>query len=166
MHPLKNSLISPISPREARGTHDYDLIVGSMTRSAIPVVVAACASRWPEDFKAAAKVLGPLEMVILAKFVEANLAMLTDPQFDPIMAISRELGAYEVAECIERDRVGREIDVSRTLKELVESVRRLDADAAKALWAGLSFAQWADHKLDEARLCRWLEPTLLSNYEA
>lgn len=154
----------PLLNREVRGHHDYDLLIGSMTRSAIPAVVGACAVRWPTDFRLAAGDLDPVAMIILSQHLEANLAVLTDPGFDPINVITSELGTYSFAVAVEESRFGREIDVTRELGGIEKSLRTLDADAAKALWAGLAFSQWPEHREDERRLNRWLDPNHLATF--
>ncbi len=156
--------MSTAQTRTVVGAHDYDIVVGAMTRAALPKVVGTCAWRWPSDFARAAQAVGPASMLMLAFHAQVNLAMLADPGFDAAHHLCERLGSYHFAQIVERSRLGREINVSGELNELLRSVGGLDPDVAKALWAGIAFAQWHGHGEDETRLNRWLDPVYLRSF--
>lgn len=143
--------------------HAYDRVIGAMTRSPLPVVVATCAGRWPQDFLRAARSVDPVSMIILTN-IEVNLFLLADPNFDPAMKLADELGSYEFERVVERQPGVHDIDLPGTLVELSLSIQSLDTNAVKALWAGLAFAKWPYHEEDECRLNRWLNVAHLRRF--
>ncbi len=150
--------------RAVLGAHDYDLVVGSMTRVSIPKVVGACATQWPEDFTRASQAFSHIGMLVLASSTKVNLALLADPYFDAARELSEQIGAYEFAQRLERSTFGSEVNLSAELDELLMRLRELHPDTAKAVWAGVAFAQWPGHAEDETRLIRWLDVTYLENF--
>jgi len=89
------------------GTHDYDVVVGAMTRVALPTVVGTCASRWPEDFECAARAVSPASMLVLASHAKVNLAMLADPSFSAAHQLCEQLGSYDVTAGVKYSHAGR-----------------------------------------------------------
>lgn len=156
--------MTTVHDRAVLGAHDYDLVVGSMTRVSIPKVVCACAAQWPEDFTRASQAISHIGMLVLASSTKVNLALLADPYFDAARELSEQIGSYEFAQRLERSKFGSEVNVSAELDDLLLSLRRLPPDTAKAVWAGVAFAQWPGHAEDETRLTRWLDVTHLENF--
>jgi hypothetical protein len=163
---METTDMSNAQTRTVLGAHDYDVVVGAMTRTALPKVVGTCASRWPHDFVRAAQAVAPTSMLMLASQAQVNLAMLADPGFDAAHHLCEQLGSYDFAHTVEHSRLGREIDVSSEVSRLLGFIGGLDPDSAKALWAGIAFAQWLGHGEDETRLNRWLDVAYLQSFAA
>jgi hypothetical protein len=126
------------------GEHDYDILVGIMTRFRPAVIVRQLVSHFPADFDAVAQSLDQVAFHVLRVAGDFNVFCLADPQFDPVEAICLLLETEEARESVEADLISSAIDVSETFTAITAAVQTLTPDQGKALWACVAYGQNAE----------------------
>lgn len=142
-HPEPNSL-DPEEPTvfiAPSGLHDYDLVVGLLTRVHPAAVVGQLARLYPLDFDAVAKALPAHALQVLLPATDYRLSLLADPQFDPREELTDLLEDTAAIERIECHPIAGALCLRKEVDLIAEQIGELDIDAAKALWAALVFAQ-------------------------
>jgi len=123
------------------GLHDYDLVVGYLTRLHPAVVVGQLARLHPEDFDTVARALPAHALQVLLPASDYRLCLLADPKFDPRDELAEILESSEALDRIECHPIADAFSVRKEVTLITELINKMDIDAAKALWAALVFAQ-------------------------
>lgn len=126
------------------GEHDYDIVVGIMTRFRPAVVVRQLAAHFRGDFDAVAQSLDQVAFHVLRVAGDINVFCLADPQFDPVETICLLLETGKARESVEADLISSAINLSETFTAITAAVQTLTPDQGKALWACVAFGQCAE----------------------
>lgn len=142
-HPESNSLNLEESAAFVgpSGLHDYDIVVGFLTRLHPAVVVGQLARLHPEDFEAIAEALPAHALQVLLPAADYRLCLLADPRFDPRDELTGILEDPEALDRIECHPIADALSVRKEVTLITELISKMDIDAAKALWSCLVFAQ-------------------------
>ena len=125
------------------GCHDYDIVVGSLTRLRPSLIVQRLAAIYPGDFDLESAAFDSVDHQVLHAAMDYNIFRLADPQFDAADYLCGQLEAADVIDRIDAHPIAGAISVDRTIIQLTAKLKQIDPDGAKALWAALSFAQEA-----------------------
>lgn len=137
-------LLSPDNLLDARlGAHDYDIVVGLMTRFHPHLIAMQLAAHFCEDFDAAAKCLDKVDYQVMRLSGCLSIFRLADPLFNAAESLCVHLETEDALEKIESDLIADAIDVRHTLAALAKKLQALKADQGKAVWASLVFGQTA-----------------------
>lgn len=137
-------LLSPENLLDARlGAHDYDIVVGLMTRFHPRLIAMQLAVHFGEDFDAAARCLDKVDYHVMRLSGCLSIYCLADPLFNAAESLCLHLEAADALEKIESDLIADAIDVRQTLAALASKLQGLNADQGKAVWASLVFGQTA-----------------------
>jgi len=123
------------------GLHDYDIVVGFLTRLHPAVVVGQLARLHPEDFEAIAQPLPAHALQVLLPAADYRLCLLADPTFDPRDELAEILEDPEALDRIECHPIADALSVQKEVNVVAEQIGKMDVDVAKALWSCLVFAQ-------------------------
>lgn len=130
------------------GLHDYDIVVGSLCRIHPGAVAGQLARLYPEDFDAVAQALPAHALQVLLPAADYRLVLLAAPQFDPREELQEILESEEALARIEDHPISEALHVGKEVDLILDRVSKLNADAAKALWAALVFAQTSTSDFD------------------
>lgn len=145
-----------------KDSHDYDLVVGAMTRQPSAVIVKTLAGRWPKDFSLAWQTLDQTSRIILLHATKSDLFRLARPRFNATAALLDQLHDPAVEDLFATTPIGKQINIHRCFRELQQQVENLDINSARAAWAGLAHAQDPETPDEERLLDRWLDPYYLA----
>ncbi len=123
------------------GLHDYDIVVGFLTRLHPAVVVGQLARLHTGDFDVVAQALPAHALQVLLPAADYRLCLLADPRFDPRDELTEILEDPEAIDRIECHPIADALSVRKEVTVITELISGLDIDVAKALWAALVFAQ-------------------------
>lgn len=123
------------------GLHDYDLVVGYLTRLHPAVVVGQLARLHPEDFDAVARTLPAHALQVLLPATEYRLCLLANPTFDARDELTGILEDPEALDRIECHPIADALAVRKEVIQITDQIGKMDVDTSKALWAALVFAQ-------------------------
>ncbi len=123
------------------GLHDYDIVVGFLSRLHPAVVVGQLARLHPEDFEAIAQALPAHALQVLLPATEYRLCLLADPTFDPRDELIGILEDPEALDRIECHPIADALAVRKEATLITGLISKMDIDVAKALWSCLVFAQ-------------------------
>ncbi len=122
------------------GLRVFDIIIGLITRFRPAFIVRDLARIYPGDF-AAAEAFDPCEHEVLLAAMTYNLYLLADPEFDAADRLCIQLESPDADDRIRDHPIADSIAIRQMVAGLTAKLANLDPDAAKALWASLSFAQ-------------------------
>lgn len=129
---------------ERVGKHDYDIVIGLMTRFRQHVIVRQLAAHFPEDFLEAAEHLNRVGYHVLRTAEHYGVYALANPCFDVAEVISLMLERDEVVDRIHSSEIAGSVDVDDAIAEITAAMQAMSADSAKAVWASLVFSQNAE----------------------
>ena len=159
------NLLSPENLVDHRmGEHDYDLVVGLMTRFKPYVIAHQLALHYPQDFEAAAKQLDQVAYQLLRVSGPFSIFNLIDPLFDPGEEICLHLENGDTIDCINADLLGDAIDVDETVVSITAALQSMSADQAKAVWAAVVFGQTAPLYDHERLAASWWAPSFIRQW--
>jgi hypothetical protein len=136
------------------GAHDYATIVATYHREPQRYIVARLFDSFREDFVRAAEFIGPKEWVHLAWQRPCRLHCLTDPSFDPRVALAQRAGTPSD---IVPDRLSIE-EVEYFARTTPNALRAANPDVAKAAWCMISVVRQLCRTNDSIEDEPWWEP--------
>jgi len=158
-------LLSPRNLVDSRvGDHDYDIVVGQMTRFRPHVIVRQLALHHPNDFEAAAARLDRVAFQVLRVAGSLSVFSLADPLFDPGEELCFHLERDDSVERIKSDLIADSINVQETIASITATIQALTADQAKAAWACIVFGQSAPLSDYEILTAPWWTPRFMANW--
>jgi hypothetical protein len=149
-------LLSPENLINARlGAHDYDIVVGLMTRFQPYVIVHQLALHYPQDFEGAAAHLDQVAYQTLRASGPFSIFSLVDPLLDAGEEICLHLENADTIDCLKADLIADAIDVDATVASITAVLQSMSADEAKAVWASVVFGQTAPLHDHERLIAPW-----------
>jgi len=153
-----NGSVQPI------GHHDYDIIVGLLTRFRPSQVVPEIAKIYPADYASAAELLDWCDFHILYYTAQYELARLANPRFDAIDAMIGILEDPDAADNVAKQPIAKALNSLKELDAVQKTLTHMDPDVGKSVWSSLAFAQNANMAEIDFRSEKWWLPDYMKRY--
>lgn len=146
------------------GDHDYDIVVGLMTRFRPHVIVRQLVHHHLKDFEAAAAQLDRVAFQVLRVAGSLSVFSLTDPLFDPRDELCSHLESDDSVERIQSDLIADAINLQETIATITATLQALTADQAKAVWGSIVFGQSAPLSDYEVLTAPWWSAEFITRW--
>lgn len=146
------------------GHHDYDIIIGLLTRLRPSQVVPEIAKIYPEDFTSAAEVLDRCDFYILFHTAQYELARLANPRFDAVDTMTDILEDPDAEDNVAMQAIAKAVNLRKQFDAIYQKLLKMQPDVGKSVWSSLAFAQ--DTNMDEVdfHMEMWWLPDYMKRY--